>query len=134
MKMIRLVLLTTTVGAQASSLVYSPINPQFVGGNSNNAAWLQAQASAQDTTTDPSLTTPTPLQQFNTALQNAVTGTVIGAVTKGLTNTNGNLNPGTITVGNFTVTMTALPNNMLHIVTKDLTSGASSSFDVYNGS
>ncbi|NNM51190.1 MAG: curli assembly protein CsgF [Pseudomonadales bacterium] len=134
MKAIRLILLMTTISAQASSLVYAPINPQFVGGNSNNASWLQAQASAQDTTTDPSLTNPSPLQQFNSALQNAVTGAIIGAVTKGLTNTSGNLNPGTITVGNFTVTMTALPNSMLHIVTKDLTSGATSSFDVYNGS
>ena len=132
MALVTLSLFTCFSGA--SPLIYAPINPQFVGGNPNNANWLMAQASAQDTTTDPSLSTPSTLQQFNTALQQAVTGTIIGAITKGLTDTNGNLKPGTITVGNFTVNLTAMPNNMLHITTTDLSTGATTSFNVYNGS
>lgn len=35
------------VEAQASSLVYQPINPSF-GGSPLNGAWLQAEAAAQN--------------------------------------------------------------------------------------
>jgi len=41
-------LLVTTSLAPASELVWSPINPNFVGGNYLNGSWLLSQAQAQN--------------------------------------------------------------------------------------
>ena len=47
-----LVLGTAARPAQAQRFVYTPVNPAF-GGNTFNYSWLQASATAQNTTVDP---------------------------------------------------------------------------------
>ncbi|HFS67459.1 MAG TPA: curli assembly protein CsgF [Flavobacteriia bacterium] len=43
-----LFLLLTTLIVQSQEIVYKPINPSFLGGNSFNANWLLSQATAQN--------------------------------------------------------------------------------------
>jgi len=43
------ILVLSYSNTDAQELVYSPINPSFVGGNSFNASWLLAEATAQNT-------------------------------------------------------------------------------------
>jgi curli production assembly/transport component CsgF len=43
----------STQAAQAQDFVYEPTNPAFGGGNTFNYTWLQASATAQNTTEDP---------------------------------------------------------------------------------
>ncbi len=118
--------------AQANQLNYTPVNPMF-GGSPLNGSWLQSMASAENLYTGPSVSyTQTPLQQFNSALQSAITAKIVGAITKGLTDANGNLVPQTVTMGNYSVVISNLPNNQVQITTTDTTTGASSSFTVYN--
>ncbi len=121
-----------TGSAAANQLNYTPVNPMF-GGSPLNGSWLQSMASAENLYNGPSVSFgQTPLQQFNSALQSAITAKIVGAITKGLTDSSGNLVPQTVNLGNYTVVITNLPNNQVQITTTDATTGASSSFTVYN--
>lgn len=58
----------------AQRFVYTPVNPAF-GGNTFNYSWLQASATAQNTTVDPASVQSTaidPLNQFSTNLNQQV--------------------------------------------------------------
>lgn len=47
-KLLVLLLLTLPAGIFAQQLVYKPINPSFIGGNSFNAQWLLGSAESQN--------------------------------------------------------------------------------------
>jgi curli production assembly/transport component CsgF len=69
-----LVLAGAARSVMAQRFVYTPINPAF-GGNTFNYSWLQASATAQNTTVDPvSLQSPAtnPLTQFSNNINQQV--------------------------------------------------------------
>jgi curli production assembly/transport component CsgF len=60
--------------AQAQDFVYEPKNPAFGGGNTFNYSWLQASATAQNTTEEPvkAVAAVDPLVQFSANLNQQV--------------------------------------------------------------
>lgn len=107
-------------GAHATELVYVPINPMF-GGNPQNGAVLLSSAQAQNKAKDPddkSGKKATSLEQFNDSLQRAVLGRLASAATSTILGPNGQLIPGTITVGDFTITIVDL-GSTLQVTTSD---------------
>ncbi|AKM42747.1 curli assembly protein CsgF [Burkholderia contaminans FFH2055] len=124
--------------AWSSTLVYQPNNPNF-GGNPANGPNLLNEANAQNKHTDPSLsafsspTSTSSLDQFNAQLQQAILSRVAGSVTNSIVGTNGELKPGTISTGNFTIVVSAAGNGNLQVTTTDKTTGATSTFIVSNG-
>lgn len=60
--------------AQAQDFVYEPKNPAFGGGNTFNYSWLQASATAQNTTEEPAkaVAAVDPLAQFSASLNQQV--------------------------------------------------------------
>ncbi|MBN3796449.1 curli assembly protein CsgF [Burkholderia sp. Ac-20392] len=124
--------------AWSSTLVYQPNNPNF-GGNPANGPNLLNEANAQNKHTDPSLsaysspTSTSSLDQFNAQLQQAILSRVAGSVTNSIVGTNGELKPGTISTGNFTIVVSAAGNGSLQVTTTDKTTGATSTFIVSNG-
>jgi curli production assembly/transport component CsgF len=123
--------------AWSSTLVYQPNNPNF-GGNPANGPNLLNEANAQNKHTDPSLSantssTTSSLDQFNAQLQQAILSRVAGSVTNSIVGTNGELKPGTISTGNFTIVVSQAGNGNLQVTTTDKTTGATSTFIVSNG-
>lgn len=122
---VSLVLLARAAGA--TQLVYTPVNPEF-GGNPSNGPVLLNNAQAQNNTHAPTLT---PLQRFQSNLQQAILNNLANQIKTDLFGTSGNsITPGIYTAGNYTVTVTDNGDGTLTIVTTDNTSGASASFQV----
>ena len=135
------VALTAAVGIGpgfAGELVYRPVNPSF-GGDPFNGPNLLNEANAQNGHKDPDATSPgsffgqqaSPLQQFTNALQSSILSRVAGAVSGQVVDSNGNLVPGTFTIGNIRVIVTA-GAGLLTITTTDLSTGQSTTFQVPN--
>ncbi len=88
----------------AQRFVYTPVNPAF-GGNTFNYSWLQASATAQNTTVDPSTVQGTavdPLSQFSTNLNQQV----LAQLTNRLISSQfgqGAIKAGSYTVGSYQV-------------------------------
>ncbi len=124
--------------ALAGELVYRPVNPSF-GGDPFNGPVLLNEANAQNHYKDPDATSPSglfggtqsPLQQFTNALQSSILARVAGAVSGQVVDPNGNLVPGTFTIGNIRVVVTS-GVGLLTITTTDLSSGQSTTFPVPN--
>jgi curli production assembly/transport component CsgF len=115
--------------AEASGLIYTPINPSF-GGNPNNGPVLMNEATAQNSYKAPS-TALSPLQTFQNNLQQAILNNLSTQIKNAMFGTNGNsINPGTYDAGNYTITVTDSGNGTLSIVTKDNTTGATAQFDL----
>ncbi|WP_241292549.1 curli assembly protein CsgF [Burkholderia stabilis] len=141
MKRKKLVLLIAMMSAStfasASALVYTPNNPNF-GGNPANGPNLLNEANAQNKHTDPSLSSSglssqSSLDQFNAQLQQAILSRVASSVTNSIVGTNGELKPGTISTGNFTIVVSQAGNGNLQVTTTGKTTGATSTFIVSNG-
>ena len=119
--------------ALAGSLVYTPVNPTF-GGAADNGAYLLSTANAVNKhgapATDSSLTGTTTLQMFNEELQQAILSRLATSVTSTIVGTNGQLQPGTITTGNFTIQVTQIGTGMLQVTTTDNSTGQSTTFQV----
>jgi curli production assembly/transport component CsgF len=137
----RYVVLITTMAAipfaQATTLVYQPINPNF-GGDAANGANLLNEANAQNKYTAPSQsssssTSESTLDQFNQELQQAILSRVASSVTNSIVGSDGTLKPGTISTGNFTIVVSAINGGNLQITTTDNSTGASSTFVISNG-
>lgn len=126
-----------TANATASPLVYKPINPSF-GGNPLNGSFLLNEAQAQNNLTDPSsangslgITSPqTPLQQFNSTLEQMVLSRVASGVSNNLFSSTGQLVPGHVETSGFTIDIVNAGGGMLRITTTDKTTGATTSFEV----
>lgn len=69
-KLILLLLFFSPMVITAQQLVYKPINPSFIGGNSFNASWLLSSAESQNKLKedDDSFDQPTELERFTESL------------------------------------------------------------------
>jgi curli production assembly/transport component CsgF len=127
--------LLQSVMCHATGLIYTPVNPTF-GGNPDNGQFLLSTANAVNTHTAPAssgadgLTPQTPLQEFNSELEQAILSRIASSATSSIIGPSGTLQPGTITTGNFTVTVTSLGSGALQVTTTDVTTGQSTSFQV----
>ena len=132
------VLAAALAPAAAGELVYRPVNPSF-GGDPFNGPNLLNEANAQNRHKDPEAADPgsffgqqaSPLQQFTNALQSSILSRVAGAVSGQVVDSNGNLVPGTFTIGNIRVVVAA-GAGLLTITTTDLSTGQSTTFQVPN--
>lgn len=120
--------------AEASELVYVPVNPNF-GGSPSNGPGLLAGASATSKHTQTGLggSSPlnqTPLEQFNQTLERMMMSQLASAATSKLMGQDGKLLPGTFSTENFIITVTDLGGGMLRVTTTDKASGAVTSFEV----
>lgn len=119
----------------ATELVYTPVNPSF-GGSALNGSVLLNAAQAQNRTTDPDAPKPTTgssqtsLQQFNDILERSVLSRLASAATSGIMGANGQLVPGTVSTGNFSIQISDLGGGLLQVTTTDKVTGASTSFQV----
>ena len=119
----------------ATGLVYTPVNPTF-GGSPDNGPFLLSTANAVNKHTAPAtssadgFTQQTPLQQFNAELEQAILSRIASSATSVIIGPNGALQPGTITTGQFQVTVTNLGNGSLQVTTTDTTTGQSTTFEV----
>ena len=125
-----LVMLLAMGSASGANLVYTPVNPTF-GGNPLNASGLQNNANAQNNFTAPQPDQPTAMQKFNTAVQNAILSRLEAGTIKGLFDANGNLlQNGSVSLGNFTVSISPTENGQLQVVTKDMTTGQTTTMNI----
>lgn len=115
--------------AQASEMVYTPINPSF-GGNPANATMLMSNAQAQNTTKAPQ---PTQLETFNKNLQQAILNRVASQAMNTMFAGNYKLTPGAYDTGTYSITVTQNPDGSLTVVTLDKTTGAAANFVVSPG-
>jgi curli production assembly/transport component CsgF len=126
---------TCVLMANATELVYTPVNPSF-GGSPLNGSVLLSAAQAQNKTKDPDAPKPltstqqTSLQQFNDILERSVLSRLASAATSGIMGANGQLIPGTVSTGNFNIQISDLGGGMLQVTTTDKVTGASTSFQV----
>jgi curli production assembly/transport component CsgF len=121
--------------ASAGELVYTPVNPSF-GGSALNGSVLLNAAQAQNKTKDPDAPTAakstqqSALQQFNDILERSVLSRLASAATSNIIGPNGQLVPGTIDTGNFTIQISDLGGGLLQVTTTDRVTGAATSFQV----
>jgi len=128
-------LLGLSATSHATGLVYQPVDPSF-GGNPANGQVLLDLANAQNKYTAPSAATAgamsmqTPLEQFNSELQQAILSRVASSATNSIIGANGQLVPGTIQTGNFSITISPVSNGLLQVSTTDTSTGATTTFQV----
>jgi curli production assembly/transport component CsgF len=117
--------------AQASELVYVPINPSF-GGNPMNANGLLSTAQLTNKHKDPdqAAAKKTGLQQFADLLERSILGQLSAAATSGVLGAGGKLQPGIVETGNFRIEIVDAGGGLLIVTTTDKLTGASSSFQV----
>ncbi len=110
--------------AQADSLTYTPINPNF-GGSPFNAAPLLNSALAQNTLRAPGgdRTTLTTLEQFQASLDRAILSRLASnLVDEAFGGSTGELDPGTFNTGTNTIAIdTSDPNGTTLILTDNAT-------------
>ena len=120
--------------AQASELVYTPVNPSF-GGSPFNGAPLLNSAQATNKHQDPHAVGATsffdlsPLQQFHQNLERSILNQLSSSATTGII-VGGRIVPGSVETGNFRIVITDVGGGLLQISTTDKTSGANTSFQV----
>jgi curli production assembly/transport component CsgF len=118
--------------AQATELVYVPVNPNF-GGSPLNGATLLGLAQAQNKTKDPDAQgsqKQSALQQFNDSLQRSILGRLAAAATSNVVGADGKLQPGTVETSDFLITISDLGGGTLKVTTTDKSTGAITSFEV----
>lgn len=114
--------------ANATDLVYTPINPMF-GGSPLNAANLLSLANAQNGFRAPA---KSPLQSFNDSLQQAILSRLSTQALTNLFGKGSNLVPGTYDTGAYSILVSDTGNGVLKIVTTDKNDGSVVSFEVGN--
>lgn len=119
--------------AQATVLVYVPVNPAF-GGSPLTGTTLLATAEATNKHKDPSIARSaldrTPLEQFNDMLQRSVLAQLSTAAVGGVVGSGGKLKPGSVETGDFRIDIVDAGGGVLVITTTDKTTGATTSFQV----
>src|SRR5690606_38775070 len=123
-------------GANASELIYYPLNPSF-GGNPLNGPVLMNSAQAQNKHTDPSagaaragFEPKSALQQFNETLERSILNRLASSASASISGPGLGLQPGTVETGNFVIDIVDLGGGLLRITTTDKVNGTSSSFEV----
>lgn len=127
-----LLLLLGMARAQATELVYVPVNPSF-GGSPLNGATLLNQAQAQNRTKDPDLSAggkQSALEQFNDSIQRAVLGRLAAAATANVVGSDGKLKPGTVETNDLLISVIDLGGGSYRIITLDKNSGNVISVDL----
>lgn len=121
--------------AVATEIVYRPVNPAF-GGDPLNGSVLLNAANAQNNYRDPALSSSglpfgsgSTLQQFTETLQRAILSRIASAVSGSVVDSQGNLIPGTVTIGSISVTVVDL-GSTLSITTLDTSTGQSTTFEI----
>ncbi|MGI4761949.1 MAG: curli assembly protein CsgF [Janthinobacterium lividum] len=128
-----LVLAAASRSAMAQRFVYTPVNPAF-GGNTFNYSWLQASATAQNTTVDPASlqsTATNPLTQFS----NNINQQVLSQLTNRLLASQfgqGAIKEGTYTVGAYQVVVAPGGTGVVVTVT-DTGTGNKTTITIPNG-
>lgn len=122
--------------AQATEIVYQPVNPSF-GGNPLNGPHLLNMANIQNRyPVDPNAPplfgrgAQSQLDLFNQRLQSLILDRIANSVTSSLFDANGNLQPGTIETSTFLISIVDIGGGLLLITTTDKTTGASTSFEI----
>jgi curli production assembly/transport component CsgF len=124
-----LILAVYAVPAQATELVYTPINPNF-GGNPLNGALLMNAALAQQDK-DPATQPKTALEQFTESLQRSILSRISSAMSSTIVDpTSGALLPGTLETQDFVIDIVDLGGGLLRITTTDKVTSQSTSFEV----
>ena len=105
-----LFLLVPLLSAEASELVYQPVNPSF-GGNPYNASWLMQQAEAQNTYTAPqedyySRYSQDALENFKESLNRQVLNQFASQLTRNAFGENNLLEPGRYELGDYVINVT----------------------------
>lgn len=103
---------------QAQDFVYEPKNPAFGGGNTFNYSWLQASATAQNTTEEPAKApvVTDPLAQFSANLNQQV----LAQLTSRLISSQfgqGAIKPGSYNLGGYQVQVTQGTTGIVIVVT-----------------
>lgn len=133
-----LVSLSVCASAQATEMVYVPVNPAF-GGNPLHGPNLLANAQAINNYRDPSrsgssalgsLTGQSALQQFNELLQRSILSRIATASASSVIGSDGKLMPGSLDTRDFTIEIVDLGGGLLQIKTTDKANGSSTSFQV----
>lgn len=117
-------------GANASEMVYTPINPSF-GGHPNNGSFLLGSASAQKQFSE-EREEQTPLQEFNERLQRSLLGRITSVVTRDIVDSDGNISPGTFETVDYTIIVTDTGGGLIKIETIDKVTGESTIIEVQN--
>ncbi len=130
------ILLTLSLGAGATEMVYTPINPSF-GGNPNNAPGLLSIAQVQNSMRAPvvvSTVVPlTAVEKFSASLNSLILNRLASETMATLFGTSSLLKAGTYTAGDFTVTISQPDSSSnLTIVTSDK-AGNSSTIEIAPG-
>jgi curli production assembly/transport component CsgF len=117
--------------AQASELVYVPLNPSF-GGSPLYANGMLSAAQLTNKHKDPeaAASKKTGLQQFADLLERSILGQLSAAATSGVMGAGGKLQPGIVETGNFRIEIVDAGGGLLIVTTTDKLTGASSSFQV----
>ena len=102
--------------AQATELVYTPVNPAF-GGNPLNGAWLLSNAQAQNDHKDPDLEDGTPgttaLQRFTSQLESRLLSQLLTNIENG--------NTGSLTTDSFLIDIVDVDGSLTIVITDRLT-------------
>lgn len=105
--------------AQATELIWSPVNPSFVGGDPLNGSYLLNNAISQDNNKDPSSTTSTNrLDDFTDNLNSSILSLLSARIVNKAFGSE-ELPTGTFTVGDFKVTVTDNITNF-NVVVQDI--------------
>lgn len=123
--------------AQATEIVYTPVNPSF-GGNPLNGATLLNGANAQNTYEDPRYADTlsrlsagrSQLDLFNQRLQSLILDRIASSISGSLFDSGGNLVPGQVETSSFLISIVDIGGGMLLITTTDKLTGASTSFEI----
>lgn len=122
--------------ANATELVYYPLNPSF-GGNPLNGSVLLNSAQATNRHTDPDLDAdpygmkqPSALDDFKQSLERSILNRVASAASSKLIDANGNYVPGTLQTENFIITIADIGGGLFSITTVDKATGGTTTFQV----
>jgi curli production assembly/transport component CsgF len=134
--------------AEASPLVYMPLNPSF-GGNPSNGVIMLNEAQAQDQTHDKSKSsgssssssgsssastcTDKKLCAFENALQSAILDRLSSDIVSNLIKGDGRLHPGSIDTVNFTIDVIDLGGNKVQVTTTSKATGQTETFVIDQG-
>ncbi len=119
-----------TVGANAASLVYTPVNPSF-GGSPLNGNMLLNKAEAQNDYVDPDLIDEAnALEDFNDRLQRALLTRLTRAVTSSIVDEAGNLIEGETETSDFIIFVDDLGDGSMSVTTTDKATGETTQFFV----
>lgn len=122
--------------ANASELVYYPINPSF-GGNPMNGPVLLNSALATNKHKDTSLdedkfgiTEQTPIEIFNETLERSIISRLASSASSLIMDNQGNFIPGNLQTDNFSISVADMGGGLLSITTIDRITGGSTTFEV----